>query len=82
MIRIDGYEDDSSGADWFCYHASSPLIFPPGFCERKNIKLKPPAGYEDNFSWMEYLKKTNSQPAPVGLFCAKEDVRHGFKVRL
>ena len=30
MIRIDGYENDATGSDWFCYHASSPLIFPPG----------------------------------------------------
>ena len=25
-----------------CYHGSSPFIFPPGFCERNKIKLKPP----------------------------------------
>ena len=31
-----------SGGDWFCYHGSSPFIFPPGFCERNKIKLKPP----------------------------------------
>ena len=42
MIRMDGYETDPSGGDWFCYHGSSPFIFPPGFCERNNIKLKPP----------------------------------------
>jgi hypothetical protein len=40
MIRIDGYEKDPTGGDWFCYHSSSPFIFPPGFCERNNIKLK------------------------------------------
>ena len=42
MIRMDGYETDPSGGDWFCYHGSSPFLFPPGFCERNNIKLKPP----------------------------------------
>ena len=42
MIRMDGYETDPTGGDWFCYHGSSPFIFPPGFCERNNIKLKPP----------------------------------------
>ncbi len=49
MIRIDGYETDETGSDWFCYHASSPLIFPPGFCEKNRIKLKPPAGWEDRY---------------------------------
>ena len=42
MIRMDGYQTDPTGGDWFCYHGSSPFIFPPGFCERNNIKLKPP----------------------------------------
>ena len=40
MIRIDGYETDPTGGDWFCYHTASPFIFPPGFCQRNNIKLK------------------------------------------
>ena len=42
LIRMDGYETDPTGGDWFCYHGSSPFIFAPGFCERNNIKLKPP----------------------------------------
>ena len=42
MIRMDGYETDPTGGDWFCYHGSSPFIFPPGFCDRNSIKLKPP----------------------------------------
>jgi len=28
----------------FCYHASSPYIFPAGFCERNGIKLFAPKG--------------------------------------
>ena len=82
MIRIDGYENDATGSDWFCYHSSSPLIFPPGFAERNNIELKRPTGYEDKFSWYEYLKETRSQAAAVSLFCRREDVKHGFKVRV
>ena len=39
-LRIDGYETDPTGGDWFCYHSSSPFIFPPSFCTRNNIKLK------------------------------------------
>ena len=39
---MDGYESDPTGGDWFCYHGSSPFIFPPGFCDRNSIALKPP----------------------------------------
>ena len=37
---MDGYESDPTGGDWFCYHGSSPFVFPPGFCLRNSIKLK------------------------------------------
>lgn len=80
MIRIDGYENDPSGGDWFCYHASSPMILPPGFSERHNIKLKVPAGYEGDFLWVDYLKKTKSQAAPLSLFLHKDEYKHAFKV--
>ena len=79
MIRIDGYENDATGSDWFCYHASSPLIFPAGFCERNKIELKPPTGYEDKFSWYEYLKDTNAKAAPIEIFCPREPVEHDFE---
>jgi len=26
MIRMDGYESDPTGGDWFCYHGSSPFV--------------------------------------------------------
>ena len=81
MVRIDGYENDATGSDWFCYHQSSPLIFPPGFSERNNLELKPPTGYEEKFSWYEYLKATRSQAAPVSLFLNRDESKHGFKVR-
>ena len=80
MIRIDGYETDESGSDWFCYHGSSPLIFPPGFCEKNKISLKPPAGWENRFTWYNYLKDTKSQAAPVNLFISRDEVKHPFKV--
>jgi hypothetical protein len=80
MIRIDGYETDATGSDWFCYHASSPLIFPAGFCERNKFDLKPPTGYEAKFNWYDYLKETKSQAVPVGLFCPREPVEHDFEV--
>lgn len=43
MVGIDGSEA-ADGSDWFCYHASSPSIFPSGFCEINNIDLTPPRG--------------------------------------
>ena len=50
-VFIFRYENDATGSDWFCYHASSPLIFPAGFCERNKIDLKPPTGWEEKFTW-------------------------------
>lgn len=43
MIGIDGSEA-ADGSDWFCYHATSPSIFPVGFCEINMIELTPPRG--------------------------------------
>lgn len=85
MVRIDGYENDATGSDWFCYHQSSPLIFPPGFCERNNLALKPPvasAAEDEKFSWYEYLKNTRSVAAPNNLFIDRTEAKHGFKVPL
>jgi len=79
MIRMDGYETDPTGSDWFCYHGSSPFVFPPGFCDRNNIKLKVPAGFDGDFLWVEYLKTTNSEAAPMTLFSHKDACKHTFK---
>uniref|UniRef100_A0A2P2I2R2 Polycomb protein Sfmbt-like n=1 Tax=Hirondellea gigas TaxID=1518452 RepID=A0A2P2I2R2_9CRUS len=68
MIRIDSYESDNTGSDWFCYHATSPSIFPAGFCQINNIQLTPPKGYEGEFSWYNYLKTTKGTAAPPTLF--------------
>ncbi|XP_076351874.1 scm-related gene containing four mbt domains isoform X2 [Tachypleus tridentatus] len=77
MIGIDGMMA-ANGSDWFCYHASSPCIFPVGFCELNNIELTPPRGHKGEFRWFEYLKQTKSTAAPVALF--KKDIPpHGFK---
>ncbi|UYV75862.1 MBTD1 [Cordylochernes scorpioides] len=43
MIGIDGMMA-ANGSDWFCYHATSPCIFPVGFCDLNNIELTPPRG--------------------------------------
>lgn len=70
MIRIDSYDDEETSCNnWFCYHMTSPVIFPPGFCGRNNISLTPPKGYDaSSFDWHDYLAVTNSVPAPPALF--------------
>lgn len=84
MIRIDTYETDVTaglflkGGDWFCYHVSSPCIFPVGFCEQNNLTLIPPKGYTpQTFNWEEYLRETNNVAVSANLFnmCVP---MHGF----
>ncbi|KAJ9578413.1 hypothetical protein L9F63_005371, partial [Diploptera punctata] len=80
MIRIDSYDEDASGADWFCYHASSPCIFPAGFCDVNSIPLTPPKGYDPSeFDWARYLNESNLTTAPLVLF-NREIPAHGFVV--
>ncbi|XP_014457431.1 MBT domain-containing protein 1 isoform X5 [Alligator mississippiensis] len=79
MIGIDGSEA-ADGSDWFCYHATSPSIFPVGFCEINMIELTPPRGYAKlPFKWFDYLREMDSIAAPVKLF-NKEVPNHGFHV--
>ncbi|XP_066473061.1 MBT domain-containing protein 1 isoform X1 [Tiliqua scincoides] len=81
MIGIDGSEA-ADGSDWFCYHATSPSIFPVGFCEINTIELTPPRGYAKlPFKWFDYLRETSSIAAPVKLF-NKEVPNHGFHVAM
>ncbi|XP_054717837.1 MBT domain-containing protein 1-like [Uloborus diversus] len=77
MIGIDGMMT-KNGTDCFCYHASSPSIFPVGFCEENGIKLTTPKGYDGTFNWPDYLKKTKSKAAPIGHF-QRPIPSHGFE---
>ncbi|XP_052228167.1 MBT domain-containing protein 1-like isoform X1 [Dreissena polymorpha] len=77
MIGIDG-SIAQNGSDWFCYHATSPCIFPVGFCEVNGLILTPPRETKGSFKWFDYLKQTRSVAAPVKLF-DKEIPKHGFK---
>lgn len=81
MIRIDSYDPEITGADWFCYHEKSPCIYPVGFCEANNIPLTPPRDYEneEQFDWNSYLIETDSMPAPEELFY-RDIPNHYFKV--
>ncbi|KAL1506365.1 hypothetical protein ABEB36_005740 [Hypothenemus hampei] len=78
MIRIDSYESDLGGADWFCYHVKSPCIFPVGFCHKHNIPLTPPKGYDaTTFDWNSYVVQTGNIPADPCLFTNYVPL-HGF----
>ncbi|XP_017469207.1 PREDICTED: polycomb protein Sfmbt [Rhagoletis zephyria] len=80
MIRIDSYQPDATGSDWFCYHEKSPSIFPVGFCASNRITLTPPNGFDVNtFSWETYLQETGSIAAGQHLF-HRIVPNHGFEV--
>lgn len=80
MIRIDVYEPLVYGEDWFCYHETSPYIFPVGFCVDHGLELTPPKGYEGRtFNWDAYLRATRNVAATSKLF-AREVPRHHFQV--
>uniref|UniRef100_A0A2M4BAC6 Putative polycomb group protein scm/l3mbt tumor-supressor in n=1 Tax=Anopheles marajoara TaxID=58244 RepID=A0A2M4BAC6_9DIPT len=80
MIRIDSYDPDVNGADWFCYHEKSPCIFPVGFCAKNNITLTPPKGYDlGSFTWEQYLRDTGCRPATEDIF-HREQIRQRFQV--
>lgn len=69
MIRIDSYPPDATGSDWFCYHSSSPCIFPPRFSEKNSIPLIPPKDYNKPvFDWNDYIEETSAVLAPESLF--------------
>ncbi|XP_070707674.1 lethal(3)malignant brain tumor-like protein 2 [Pempheris klunzingeri] len=77
MVGIDG-TISNNGSDWFCYHASSHAILPVGFCQKNNIPLTVPQGYDSQtFAWDKYLKETKAKAAPTQLFNT-DYPGHGF----
>lgn len=77
MIGIDG-SMCPTGSDWFCFHATSPNIFPVGFCKANNLELTNPKN-DKNFDWAKYLEETGTRAAPMSVF--NQNVPdHGFKV--
>ena len=66
MVRVDCYEEDPTGSDWFCYHITSSSLFPCGFSAKNGIPLVPPYGYEkESFKWDIYHADTGAKPAPL-----------------
>uniref|UniRef100_A0A8K9WMT7 L3MBTL histone methyl-lysine binding protein 2 n=1 Tax=Oncorhynchus mykiss TaxID=8022 RepID=A0A8K9WMT7_ONCMY len=55
MVDMDGTGD---GSDWFCYHTIFHAILPKGYCQKHNIQLTPPPGYDwKTFNWAKYLEE-------------------------
>ena len=54
------------------------VLWPLGLSSTCNFFL---SGWEDNFTWHEYLKETKSTVAPMALFGAanRDEVKHGFR---
>ncbi|XP_058830110.1 lethal(3)malignant brain tumor-like protein 3 isoform X2 [Topomyia yanbarensis] len=63
-LSFDGYSRDYD----FWINADSLDIFQPGWCRKTGRILQPPAGYEGEFRWMDYLTKTHSMAASRYLF--------------
>lgn len=82
MINVDGSTEPDDGSQWFCYHVSSPTMFPVGFCEMFGIELTPPQGYDGSeFSWGDYLYKQRAKPVPPELLSTHQRVvTNPFKV--
>ncbi|XP_063222708.1 polycomb protein Sfmbt isoform X2 [Bacillus rossius redtenbacheri] len=78
MIRVDSFEPYANRGDWFCFHKSSPLLFPAGYCDVNNIPLCPPLSHaHQEFCWESYLQETNASTAPLELF-TRDFPAHGF----
>nr|XP_027200208.1 lethal(3)malignant brain tumor-like protein 4 isoform X2 [Dermatophagoides pteronyssinus] len=64
LIHFDGWDDS------FDYWTSttSPLIHPINWCKSKSKCLTAPNGYRKEFIWEDYLRETDSRPAPETAF--------------
>ncbi|CDQ80652.1 unnamed protein product [Oncorhynchus mykiss] len=61
MVDMDGTGD---GSDWFCYHTIFHAILPKGYCQKHNIQLTPPPGYDwKTFNWAKYLEEKGTMAA-------------------
>lgn len=83
MISIDGKSVDKRNQAAFCYHVTSPLIFPCGFCEKRSLKLLPPKDYKGDsstFTWDKYASQVKIEKLPIQGLRRDDTVNHGIKV--
>ena len=70
--------EGEEGSNWYCYHITSNLIFPCGFCKKNGIEMLPPVHYDAaTFDWDDYFKDTGCKPLPLNEL-EKELIDHGF----
>ncbi|XP_049626846.1 lethal(3)malignant brain tumor-like protein 4 [Suncus etruscus] len=74
LVHFDNWDDSY---DYWC-DANSPYVQPVGWCQKNGKTLIAPQGYPDpeNFSWIEYLKTTQTKAVPAKGF--KRRLSHGF----
>ncbi|ULU11533.1 hypothetical protein L3Y34_015159 [Caenorhabditis briggsae] len=65
IVGIDGPDMNDES---FPLHIDNVFMFPVGYCEQNNLKLKKPDGYKKSFKWDEYLAAENAQPLQIELF--------------
>ncbi|CAL8109600.1 unnamed protein product [Orchesella dallaii] len=66
----------------FCYHLTSPLIFPCGYCEKRGLDLSLPKDYKGDltkFTWDKYMEQTKSEALPIRGLRRDDTNNHGIK---
>ncbi|XP_041974771.1 scm-like with four MBT domains protein 2 [Aricia agestis] len=77
--HVDDYEDSKMA--WLCDNMH-PYIYPIGWAQKNKFNFKAPKSWKDGpFDWDEYLKLTNSSPAPEYCFGNKEQLK-GIEVNM
>uniref|UniRef100_A0A4W5QX30 Uncharacterized protein n=1 Tax=Hucho hucho TaxID=62062 RepID=A0A4W5QX30_9TELE len=67
MVGIDGTHGSGNGSDWFCCNAIFHAILPKRYCQKHNIQLIPPPGYDwKTVTWAKYLEEKGTIAAPDG----------------
>jgi len=69
-LHFDGYPDDYD----FWVNADCPNLFHPGWCEMNSRILQPPNNYENEFSWINYLRECQALPAPKQNFMSTKSI--------
>uniref|UniRef100_A0A0M3I389 SAM domain-containing protein n=2 Tax=Ascaris TaxID=6251 RepID=A0A0M3I389_ASCLU len=62
-----GFDGEEMEEDCLPIHSASPLLFPVGYCEKYDLRIKGPQG-EGKFDWKSHLKQSKAVAAPEILF--------------
>lgn len=82
-VTIDGHHVSAEKRRQasFCYHVTSPLIFPCGYCEKRGIDLSVPKEFKGgSFVWDKYLQEKKCEALPIRGLRRDDTNNHGIKV--